>query len=148
MKKRIALILASVLVLLLALDCVHNHFFSRKSDLWIQIGIPVSFDEDGKVSATYYGDALTDRQETDLILLALVNAQPISEEDFPTSPPDAMLTIRYEAAGYMYQLWFREDCVIYGNENTVYKAFQNDHTNVVPILKNLAEFLKNNQNFA
>lgn len=148
MRKRLPIILVAILILLLALDCVYSHFFSQKSELWIQVGIPVSFDEAGNVSATYYGAKLKDRQETDIILLAMVNAQPIAEEDTPTSPPDAMMTIHYEAAGYMYQLWFREESVIFGNEHTAYKEIQNDHTNVVPILKNLVDFLKNNQNFS
>lgn len=148
MRKRLPIILVAILVLLLALDCIHNHFISKKSDLWIQVGVPVSFDEDGNISATYYGEVLKDRQETDIILLAMVNAQPISASAYPVTPPDAMMTIRYEAAGYMYQVWFQEDSIIFGNEFSAYKEIQNDHTNVVPILKNLVDFLKNNQNFS
>ena len=147
MKKRITVIVASVLVLLLALDCVHNHFFSHISDLWIQVGIPISFDEAGEVSATYYGAKLKDRQETDIILLAMVNAQTVPWDDIQDLKPDAMITLHYEAAGYTYKVWFLDDYVIFGNEHAGCKAIQNDHTNVVPILKNLVEFLKNNQNF-
>ena len=148
MKKHAFYMIVSVIVILLTLDCVHNHFFTQTSDLWIQVGIPVSFDEAGNVSATYYGEVLKDRQETDIILLAMVNAQPIVESAYPVTPPDAMMTIHYEAAGYMYQVWFREDSIVFGNEHTVYKEIQNDHTNIVPILKNLVDFLKNNQNFS
>ena len=148
MKKQAFYMIVSVIVILLTLDCVHNHFFTQTSDLWIQVGIPVSFDEAGNVSTTYYGAKLKNRQETDIILLAMVNAQPIAEENTPTSPPDAMMTIHYEAAGYMYQVWFCEDSILFGNEHTVYKEILNDHTNIVPIVKNLVDFLKNNQNYA
>lgn len=100
------------------------------------------------MSSVYYGKVLTDQQETDILLLAMLNAQVMPWEAVPKQQPDAMITVHYHGAGYMYQIWFMEDLVVFGNEHTLCKGFRNDHTDVVPFLKNYVENLKNNQNYA
>lgn len=146
MRKRLPIILVTVLVLLLALDCVHNHFISKKSELWIQVGIPVSFDEAGEVSAIYFDSFLKNQKETDIILLAMINARPLSADSVPDAPPDAVITVRYEATGYPYYVWFGDNSIIFGN-GSEYKEVWNDHTNVVGLLKNITDSLKNNQKY-
>ena len=148
MKKRSLIILLSVASLVLAAAGICFLMASQRSAIGIQIGIPVSYDEAGNVAATYYGELITDSQEADILLLAMVNAQAAPWDAVPEEKPDAMITVRYKEAGYMYSVWFWEDLVVFGNEHTLCKAFQNDHTDVVPFLKSYVENLKNSQNNA
>lgn len=146
MKKRSLTILLAVLVLLFASSMVFFLRPYRRSAIAVQIGVPISFDDAGNVASVYYGKVLTSQQETDILLLAMLNAQTMPWEDVPKEKPDAMITIHYHEAGYMYPIWFWEDLVVFGNEHTLCKGFRNDHTDVVPFLKNYVENLKNNQN--
>jgi len=146
MKKQSLTILLTVLVLLFT--AVLFFFLSpyRGSSIEIQIGVPISYDETGNVSAVSYGEMLENRQETDTLLLAMLNAQVAPWDAVPKEKPDALITVRYKEVGYVYSVWFWEDLVVFGNEHTLCKAIRNDHTDVVPFLKNYVENLKNNQN--
>lgn len=138
-------LLVGLLILLLVFS---NCFFIIKANMpsvFVQVGIPLGFDDFGNTTSVYYNQ-IGNREETDIILLAMVNAIPLSEEAFPQGNPDAMIVVRYGATGYPYQVWFTEDSVIFGNRGPdleQFKEFHNDHTEVIPLLKNLVNQLKN-----
>lgn len=141
---------ACLLILLLIVCSVFFYVKANESEIHIQVGIPLQFDETGHPLTVYY-DAVAEKQDARIILLAMVNAIPLLEEDFPEGNPDAMIVVRYEAVGYPYQVWFTEDSVIFGNygpDAKYYKEFFNDHTNVIPLLKNIVNLLENNQKYA
>ena len=140
MKKHSRILLIVILFLLISAAVLLS--YSQRSAIRIQLGVPVSYDEAGNVASVYYGKVLTNRQETDILLLAMLNAQTMPWENVPKEKPDAMITIHYHGAGYMYSIWFWEDLVVFGNEHTLCKGFRNDHTDVVPFLKNYVENLK------
>ena len=144
MKKHSRILLIVILFLLISAAIFLSH--RQSSAIRIQLGVPVTYDEAGNVASVYYGKVLTSRQETDILLLAMLNAQAMPWEDVPKEKPDAMITVHYHGAGYLYPIWFIEDLAVFGNEHTLCKAFRNDHTDVVPFLKNYVENLKNNQN--
>lgn len=104
--------------------------------LFLQIGKPVQFDNDGNITAEQV-IVHTERDSLDIILLSMINAQPIPEGDAPTTLPDGRITVRYGGTGYPYKLWFYEDHIIFGSENGVYRKIQNDHNNPVQIIKDL-----------
>ena len=138
MKKHHLLICLSVLLVLsIALNC----FLILKPgspSLYLQIAKPMDFDENGEI-ASEYQILLENREQTEIILLSMINAQPIPEEEAPTALPDGRIWIRYQGTGYPYQLWFYEDCIILGNEINTYRKIQNDHNNPVPLIKELVE---------
>ena len=146
MKKRALVLTVTVLALLVVATVVFFLSPSQRSSINIQVGIPVSFDDTGEVSAIYFDGFLKNQKETDIILLAMINARPLSADSAPASPPDGIITVRYEATGYPYYVRFGEDSVIYGNGSEC-KEIWNDHTNVVGLLKNITDSLKNNQKY-
>ena len=146
MKKRTWFILAAA-ILLAAAVCFGFYSCSQKSDIHIQVGIPAGYDEAGEMSAIYFDGFLKNQEETDIVLLAMVNAAAIPAENAPTAQPDAVISVHYKETGYPYYVWFGEDSLIIGN-GTDFKEIHNDHTNVVGLVKNIADFLKNNQNNA
>lgn len=109
--------------------------------LFLQIGKPVQFDNDGNITAEQV-IVHTERDSLDIILLSMINAQPIPEGDAPTTLPDGRITVRYGGTGYPYKLWFYEDHIIFGSENGVYRKIQNDHNDPVPLIKELVESIK------
>lgn len=136
MKKRPLIIVLSVLLILSVALNIFLFLNSGKPSLCIQISKPNEFDEAGNITSEYY-QLVEDRTTTEIILLSLINAQPIAEEEYPTSLPDGRIWVRYGGTGYPYQLWFYEDHIIFGNENTVYRTILNDHNSPVPLLKEL-----------
>lgn len=138
-------LLIGLLILLLIFG---NCFFMIKAktpSVSIQVGIPLGFDDSGNTTSVYYSQ-IENKENTDIVLLAMVNAVPLSEESYPESNPDAMITVRYGATGYPYQVWFTEDSAILGNtgpDAEFYKVCHNDHTEVIPLLKDLVNQLKN-----
>ena len=146
MQKKWRIVIPCVLILLLLVGIVCCKK-AEKSAIHIQIGVPVSFDEAGSPSAIYY-DTDINRKDTEIVLLAMVNALPLPQEEYPTGPCDAMIVVRYQEVGYPYQVWFTEDSIIYGNkgpDREFYKEFHNDHTEVVSLIQNSAKIIKNNQ---
>ena len=109
--------------------------------LFLQIGKPVQFDNDGNITAEQV-IVHTERDSLDIILLSMINAQPIPEGDAPTTLPDGRITVRYGGTGYPYKLWFYDDHIIFGSENGVYRKIQNDHNDPVPLIKELVESIK------
>ena len=122
----------------------------KESSIHIQIGIPLEFDEYGYPITSYYKE-IEGYHNTKILLLAMVNALPLQEEDYPQSNSDALIMVRYGAVGYPYQVWFTENSVIFGNRGpdaAFFKEFHNDHTEVIPLLKNIVNSIKNSQNFS
>lgn len=138
-------LLIGLLILLLVFS---NGFFiikARTPSIFIQVGIPLDFDDSGDVTSIYYSQ-IENKENTDIILLAMVNALPLQEEEFPQTHPDATIVVGYNGVGYPYQVWFTEDSVIVGNHGpdlVQFKEFYNDHTGVIPLLKDLVNQLKN-----
>ena len=136
MKSRVLIICTS---LLLALSLALNIFLlvkSEESSLFITVSKPISFIESGEVESSY-GNVVNDVRKTEIFLLSMINAQPIPEDEYPTSLPNGMVWVRYGATGYLYNLWFYEDYIIFGNENTVCRKISNDHNNPVQMIKDL-----------
>ena len=129
------------LSIILIISVSLNIFLLVKTDkpsLHLQISKPLSFDKNGNITSEY-AIVHTDRESLDIILLSLINAQPIPEAEHPTTLPDGKITVRYGGTGYPYKLWFYEDHIIFGNENGVYRKIQNDHNNPVRILQDLVD---------
>lgn len=138
MKRSPLLIFLSILLVLsVALNC----FLLLKPDshdLYLRIAKPLSFDENGEI-ASEYQVMLEDREQTETILLSLINAQPVPAEEAPTARPDGRIWVGYQGTAYIYRLWFHDDYIIFGNENNAYRKIQNDHNNPVPLLRELVE---------
>lgn len=136
MKRQPLLIcLAILLILSIALNCC-LFFKPAYPDLSLRIAKPLSFDENGKI-ASEYTIMLEDREQTEIILLSLINAQPIPEAEAPTALPDGRIWINYQATAYPYKLWFYDDFIIFGNESNACRKIQNDHNDPVPLIKEL-----------
>lgn len=136
-KHRLLICLSVLLVLSIALNC----YFLLKPDeplLYVRIGRPHDFDEAGKITAEIH-NLLEDRELTEIILFSMINAQPIPEEEYPTTLPDGRIWVNYGGTGYPYNLWFYDDHIIFGNENTVYRKIQNDHNEPVQIIRDLVD---------
>ena len=138
------------LILLLIISGAFLYMKYKESSIHIQIGIPLEFDEYGYPISSYYKE-IEGYHNTKIILLAMVNAHPLQEADYPQGYSDAMIIVRYGAVGYPYHVWFTEDSVIIGNsgpDGHFFKEFYNDHTEVIPLLQNIVNSLKNNKNYA
>lgn len=138
MKSRVLIVCTSIL---LAVSIALNIFLlvnSKKSSLFITVSKPLSFNESGEVESSY-GVVVNDIKKTEIFLLSMINAQPIQEDECPTTLPNGMVWVRYGATGYLYNLWFYEDYIIFGNENTVCRKISNDHNDPVQIIKDLIE---------
>ena len=147
MTKKWWIVLLCTLVILLVATGIFCYKKADNAAIHIHIGVPLSYDETGNPSTIYY-DTDINKNETKVILLAMVNAHPLPEKEYPTGPCDAMIVVRDGACGYPYQVWFTEDSIIYGNKGPdweFYKEFHNDHNEVIPLIKNYAKILKNNQ---
>ena len=132
------------LSIILIISVSLNIFLLVKTDepsLHLQISKPLGFDKDGNITSEY-AIVHTDRESLDIILLSLINAQPIPEAEHPATLPDGKITVRYGGTGYPYKLWFYEDHIIFGNENGVYRKIFNDHNNPVPLIKELIGSIK------
>lgn len=138
MKSRVLIVCTSIL---LAVSIALNIFLlvnSKESSLFITVSKPLSFNESGEVESSY-GVVVNDIKKTEIFLLSMINAQPIQEDECPTTLPNGMVWVRYGATGYLYNLWFYEDYIIFGNENTVCRKISNDHNDPVQIIKDLIE---------
>ena len=136
MKSRVLIICTSIL---LALSVALNIFLldkSKESSLFITVSKPLSFNESGEVESSY-GIVVNDVRKTEIFLLSMINAQPIPLDEYPTTLPNGMVWVRYGATGYRYDLWFYEEYIIFGNENTVCRKISNDHNDPVQIIKEL-----------
>lgn len=134
-KHRLIIYLTILLVLSIALNC----YFLLKPDeplLYVRIGRPLDFDEAGKITSEYQ-NSLEDRELTEIILLSMINAQPIPEEEYPNTQPEGRIWLSYNGTGYPYELWFYEDYIIFGNDSNVFRKIQNDHNEPVQIIKDL-----------
>lgn len=129
--------LSILLVLSVALNC----FLFLKPDthdLYLRIAKPLDFNENGEI-ASEYQIMLEDWEQTEIILLSLINAQPVPEEEAPTVRPDGRIWVSYQGTAYRYQLWFYDDYIIFGSESNTYRKIQNDHNNPVPLIKELVD---------
>ena len=136
MKSRVLIICTSIL---LALSVALNIFLldkSKESSLFITVSKPLSFNESGEVESSY-GIVVNDVRKTEIFLLSMINAQPIPLDEYPTTLPNGMVWVRYGATSYRYDLWFYEEYIIFGNENTVCRKISNDHNDPVQIIKEL-----------
>ena len=139
MKKYWKPILVSVLIILLLIGNVYFYKQANTPTIHLHAGIPLSFDEEGNIQSQYF-KLITNKEQTDTLLLALINSLPVTEENYPNGNPDATLTVSVGGVGYPYDVWFTEDSVIWGKKGPdleFYKVFYNDHTNVIPLLKSL-----------
>lgn len=145
MKKTLPKILFFVLLILLIGS---NIFFISKyaePTIHVQIGLP-SFDKEGNITATMVTPFLDNQKDTNLILLAFMMGWPMKEAQFPTELPHGNLIINYEGCSYPHNMWLTEDSVIFetSTESTIsYREFHNDHNNVISILNDLLNSLKN-----
>lgn len=145
MNRKIKLLLVGLVILVLLMGNIFFFTKVNKPTIWIQVGVPLSFDDEGDIASTYFR-MIENKTETDIILLAMVNAIPLTESEFPQSRPDATILVGYRGTGYPYQVWFTEESVIIGNSGPdakFFKEIHNDHTDVIPLLKNLVDQLKN-----
>lgn len=139
MKKHTLLIVLTMLLLLsIGLNCYF--LWCGKPDLAVEISKPLSYDDNGGI-ASAYSVILDDRAQTEIILLAFVNALPT--EDIPTSLPDGVVTVRYQATGYPYRIWFGESDIIIATVSGTYRRISNDHNNPVPLIKELIQSASN-----
>lgn len=141
MKKSTIVICVSVILVLAIAGSLFLLFKPQEPSLFLQIGKPVQFDADGNIDGLQVF-ILEDREQTEIILLSMINAQPIPEDEPPTSQPDGRITVCYGGTGYPYQLWFFDDYIIFGNENTVCRKIFNDHNDPVPLIKELIGSIK------
>ena len=91
------------------------------------------------------------KEDINTILLAFMMGRPMEEEQFPTDLPHAILVIHYDACSYPHRMWLTEDSVIFEtstNDVKSFRQFHNDHKNVVPLLKNILNSLKNNNEYS
>ncbi|MBR6596246.1 MAG: hypothetical protein IKK72_06745 [Oscillospiraceae bacterium] len=143
--KRKILIISLCFVLLLV--CIGSIFLYRKATsptILLQVGIP-NFDSEGNITSIWLDAVLDNRQDTDTILLAMINARRIDPPAVTEELPDAIMMISYQAMGFQYQIWFLEDSVIIGtdpNYQVEYRMIYNDHTEVVSLLKKLVNNIK------
>ena len=145
MNRKIKLLLSGLLILVLLMGNIFIFTKANKPTIWIQVGVPLSFDKAGNGASTYFR-MVKNKTETDIILLAMVKAIPLTESEFPQGRPDATILVGYKGTGYPYQVWFSEESVIIGNSGPdakFFKEIHNDHTDVIPLLKNLVDQLKN-----
>lgn len=127
------------LSIILIISVALNIFLLVKSEdtsLFITVSKPLSFNEAGEMESSY-GTIVDDRKKTEIVLLSMINAQPIQEEEYPTTLPDCQVWVRYGGTAYPYKLWFYEDYIIFGNDSNVFRKIQNDHNNPVQIIKDL-----------
>ena len=141
MKKKTLLICVSLILVLTITGTLFLVLSPREPSLFLQIGKPVQFDIYGNISAEQV-IVHTDRDSLDIILLSMINAKPIPEEEWPTSLPDGRITVRYGATGYPYEVWYYEDSIIFGRGNSDYRRITNDHNEPVPLIKELIESIK------
>ena len=138
MTKKLRPFIPYILILLLIIGGIFYLKKTEETSIHIHIGAPLSYDEAGNPSTIYY-DTNISRNETKVILLAMVNALPLPQEEYPTEPCDAMIVVRDGFLGYPYQVWFTEDSIIYGSNGPdleFYKEFHNDHNEVIPLIQN------------
>lgn len=138
MKSRVLIVCISILLIISVALNIFLFVKSEESALFITVSRPISFNESGDVESSY-GVVVKDVRKTEIFLLSMINAQPISEDEYPTTHPDGRVWVRYGATGYLYNLWFYEDYIIFGNENTVCRKISNDHNDPVQIIKDLIE---------
>lgn len=147
MAKKLRPFIPYALILLLIIGGIFYLIKTEETSIHIHIGAPLSYDEAGNPSSIYY-DTNISRNETKVILLAMINALPLPQEEYPTEPCDAMIVVRDGFLGYPYQVWFTEDSIIYGSNGPdleFYKEFHNDHNEVIPLIQNYVKILKNYQ---
>ena len=136
-RPRLLICLSILLVLSIALNCFLLFKYDT-SDLGIYLARPLSFEEDGSIASSYT-ISLENREQTEIILLSFLNAQPIPEEEAPTALPDGAIMVRYQGTAYPYRIWFHDDHIIIANNSNAYRKIQNDHNNPVPLIKELIE---------
>ena len=136
-RPRLLICLSILLILSIALNCCLL-FRPDFPNLCLRIAKPLDFDENGEIAAEY-SIMLEDREQTEIILLSLINAQPVPDAEAPTTLPDGLVWVHYQGTAYPYLLWFYDESIIFGNESNAYRKIQNDHNNPVPLIKELIE---------
>ena len=118
----------------------HNVYLLSVSSpsLIVAITKTLTFDNNDEVGGAYTV-VLDDRAQSDVILLSFLNAQPILAAEAPTSLPNGVITITYQGTSYPYRIWFAEDDIIISSGNDIFRRISNDHTDPVPLIKELIE---------
>ena len=141
MKKSTIVICVSVILVLAIAGSLFLLLKPQGPSLFLQIGKPAQFDADGNISGLQVF-VLEDREQTEIILLSLINSRPVPESEFPTAVADGRITVHYGGCGYPYDVWFCEDSIIFSNGSTDYRKIFNDHNNPVPLIKELIGSIK------
>lgn len=141
MKKSTIVICVSVILVLAIAGSLFLLFKPQEPSLFLQIGKPVQFDADGNIDGLQVF-ILEDRDQTEIILLSMINSLPVPESEFPTTVADGRITVHYGGCGYPYDVWFYEDSIIFGSGGNDYRMIVNDHNEPVPLIKELIGSIK------
>ena len=141
MKKSTIVICVSVILVLAIAGSLFLLLKPQEPSLLLQIGKPAQFDADGNINGLQVF-ILEDREQTEIILLSLINSRPVPESEFPTAVADGRITVHYGGCGYPYDVWFYEDSIIFSNGSTDYRKIFNDHNNPVSLIKELIGSIK------
>ena len=139
--KKSTLVVVSVILILAIIGGLFLLLRPEQPSLFLQIGKPVQFDADGNINSLQVF-ILEDREQTEIILLSMINSLPVPESEFPTAVADGRITVHYGGCGYPYDVWFCEDSIIFSNGSTDYRKIFNDHNNPVPLIKELIGSIK------
>lgn len=139
--KKSTLVVVSVILALAIIGGLFLLLRPEQPSLFLQIGKPVQFDADGNINSLQVF-ILEDREQTEIILLSMINSLPVPESEFPTAVADGRITVHYGGCGYPYDVWFCEDSIIFSNGSTDYRKIFNDHNNPVPLIKELIGSIK------
>jgi len=144
MKKRLPKVFLCILLVLLIGSNIYFISKDMEPNIYVQIGLP-HFNEESDVSAIEFTPILN-QEDTNTILLAFMLARPMDSAQFPTDLPHGYLNVIYDACSYPHKMWLTEDSVIFEtstNDVVSFRQYHNDHNNVVPLLKEILETLKN-----
>ena len=147
MKKSFPKILMCFLLVILTVSNIYFISKYMEPSIYVQVGLPI-FNEESGVSATIMSPFVGSKKDSNTILLAFMMAHPMEEEWIPAELSHAYLIIHYDGYSYPHRMWLTEDSVIFeaSTEDVIsFREFHNDGYNVVPLLKNLVESLKNNK---
>ena len=144
MKRNILILTLCIVLLFTCIGCIYLYRKATSPTICLQIGIP-NFDNEGNITSIWLDAVLDNRQDTDTILLAMINARKVDPPAVTAELPDAIMMVYYQEMGFRYQMWFLEDYVIVGtdpNYEVEYRMIYNDHTDVVTLLLKLVNNLK------